>query len=91
MLRAKCPHYTLLSSASDKSKLFAKSLSKNSNLDDTCTSLLVLPPRANLKLYNIPVTPNLVKMVITNLQRHLVLTLFQWWFQSTVSLNFYTY
>ena len=81
----------VFSSASDKANFFAISFSKNSNIDDTGTSLLVFPSRANLKLYNIPVTPNLVKKVITNLQRHLVITPFQWWFQRTVSLNFHTY
>ena len=55
------------SSASDKAKLVAKSFSKNSNLDDSGISLPVFPARTNLKLHNIPVTPNAVKMVIINL------------------------
>ena len=57
----------VLSSASDKAKLFAKSFSKNSNLDDSGISLPVFPSRTNLKLHNISVTPTMVKKVITNL------------------------
>ena len=57
----------VLSSASDKAKLFAKNFSKNSNLDDSGISLPVFPSRTNLKLHNIPITPKIVKMVITNL------------------------
>ena len=51
----------VLSSTSDKAKLFAKIFSKNSNLDDSCISLPVL------KLRNISITPKMVKKVITNL------------------------
>ena len=40
----------VLSSASDKAKLFAKSFSKNSKFDDLDASLLVFPSRTNLKL-----------------------------------------
>ena len=43
----------VLSSASDKAKLFAKNISKNS--------------RINLKLHNISITPKMVKKVIINL------------------------
>ena len=57
----------MLSSASDKTKLFAKDFSKNFNLDDSGISLPVFPFRTNLKLYNISVTPKIVKKVITNL------------------------
>ena len=57
----------VLSSASDKAKLFAKNFSKNSNLDDSGISLPVFPSRTNLKLHNISVTPKMVKKVITNL------------------------
>ena len=57
----------VLSSASDKAKLFAKNFSKNSNLDDSGISLPVFPSRTNLKLHNISITPKIVKMVITNL------------------------
>ena len=57
----------VLSSASDKAKLFAKIFSKNSNLDDSGISLPVFPSRTNLKLHNISITPKMVKKVITNL------------------------
>ena len=57
----------MLSSASYKAKLFAKHFYKNSNLDDLGISLPVLPSRTNLKLYNISITPNMVKKVIMNL------------------------
>ena len=57
----------MLSSASDKAKLFAKTFSKNSNLDYSGISLPVFPSRTNLKLQNISVTPKMVKKVITNL------------------------
>ena len=57
----------VLSSASDKAKLFAKNFSKNSNLDDSGISLPVFPSRTNLKLHTISITPKMVKKVITNL------------------------
>ena len=57
----------VLSSASDKAKLFAKNFSKNTNLDDFGISLPVLPSATNLKLHNISMTPKMVKKVITNL------------------------
>ena len=57
----------VLSSASDKAKLFAKNFSTNSNLDDYGISLPVLPSRTNLKLYNISITPKMVKKVMTNI------------------------
>ena len=57
----------VLSSASDKAKLFAKKFSMNSNLDDSGISLLVLPSRTNFKLHNISVTPKMVRKVIMNL------------------------
>ena len=57
----------MLSSASDKAKFFAESLSKNSNLNDSDISLPALSSRKNLKLHNISVTPKMVKKVITNL------------------------
>ena len=46
----------VLSSASDKAKLFAKNFSKNSHLDDSGISLSVFPSRNILKLLyiNIP-------------------------------------
>ena len=57
----------MLSSASDKSKLFTKNISKNSNLDDSGISLPVFPLGTNLKLHNFSITPKMVKEVITNL------------------------
>ena len=57
----------MLSSASDKAKLFAENFSKNSNLDDSGISLPVFPSITNLKLHNISVTPKMVKKVIMNL------------------------
>ena len=57
----------VLSSASDKAKLFAKNFSKNSNLDDPGISLPVFSSRTNLKLHNISIIPKMVKKVIMNL------------------------
>ena len=57
----------MLSSASDKAKLFAENFSKNSNLGDSGIYLPVFTSRANLKLQNISVTPKMVKKVIMNL------------------------
>ena len=57
----------VLSSVSDKAKLFAENFSKNSNLGDSGISLPVFPSRTNLKLHNISIIPKMVKKVITNL------------------------
>ena len=57
----------VLSSASDKAKLFAKNFSENSNLNDSGIWLPVLPSRSNLKLQEISVIPKMVKKVGTNL------------------------
>ena len=57
----------MLSSTSDKAKLFAKNFSENSNLDDSGISLPAFRSRTYLKLHNISVTPKMVKKVITNL------------------------
>ena len=57
----------VLSSASDKIKLFAKNFSKNSNLDDFSIPLPTFPSRTILRLYNISFTPKIVRKVITNL------------------------
>ena len=54
----------MLSSASDKSNLFAKNFSKDSNLDDSDISVPVSPSITNLKLHNVSVTPKMVKKVI---------------------------
>ena len=56
----------VLSSPSDKAKLFAKNFYKNSD-DDSGISLPAFPSRTNLKLHNISITPKMVKKVITNL------------------------
>ena len=57
----------MLSSVSDKAKLFAEKFSLNSNLDDSGISLPAFPSRTNLKLHNISVTPKMVRKVIMNL------------------------
>ena len=57
----------VLSSASDKAKLFAENFSLNSNLDDSVVSLPLFSSRTNLKLHNISVTPKMVRMVVMNL------------------------
>ena len=57
----------VLSSASDKAKLFGKNVSKNSNLDNLGISLPVFTSRTNLKLHNISITPKMFKKVIMNL------------------------
>ena len=57
----------VLSSASDKAKLFAENFSVGSNLGDSGISLRVLPARTNSKLLNISVTPKMVRKVVMNL------------------------
>ena len=57
----------MLSSASDKAKLFAKNSCKNSNLDDSGISLPVFRSRTDLKLHKIYLTPKMVKRIIRNL------------------------
>ena len=57
----------VLLSASDKAKLFAKNFSKNSNLDSFGISLPIFSSRTNVKMYNIFITPKMVKKVIANL------------------------
>ena len=42
-------------------RLCGKNFSKNSNLYDLGISLPVFPSRTNLKLYNISITPKMVK------------------------------
>ena len=56
----------VLSSASDKGKLFVENFSQNSNLDDPGISLPVFLSRTNLKLH-IFLSPKMVKKVIMNL------------------------
>ena len=69
----------MLSSVSDKEKLFAENFSKNPNLDDSGISLPAFPSRTDLRLHNISVTPKMGKKVIMNhdLSKHLVLIVFQ--------------
>ena len=57
----------VLSSASERAKLFAENFSKNSHLGDSDISLTVFPCIINLKLHNISVTPKMVERVIMNL------------------------
>ena len=57
----------VLSSASDKTKMFTENFSMNSNLDDSGISLPVFPSRTNLNLHNISVTPKMVRKVVMNL------------------------
>ena len=56
----------VLSSAPDKTKLFAENFSKNSNLDDSGISLPAFPSRTKLKQHNISLTPKMIKKVILN-------------------------
>ena len=56
-----------LPSVSDKAKLFANNISKNSNLDDSGIPLPVFFSRTNLKLHKISVTPEMVKRVVTSI------------------------
>ena len=57
----------MLTSASDKAKFFAKNFSKNSNVNESGTFLLVFPYRTNIKLHSITVTPKMVRKFMTNL------------------------
>ena len=57
----------VLSSASDKVKLFTKNFSKKSKFDDLGFPLPVLPSKTNLKLDNNPVTSKMVEKGIMNL------------------------
>ena len=54
-------------SISDRAKLFPKIFSKNSDLDESDNSLPVSSSITNMNLHNIPVTPKMVKKVITTL------------------------
>ena len=67
-----------LSFAFDKEKIFTKTFTQKSNLNDSGILLLAFPSGTNLKLHNIHATPKVVKKVITNLicQRRLVLIVF---------------
>ena len=54
----------VLSSASDKAKLFAENFSKNSNLDDLGIFLPAFPSITNLKLHSISVTPKMITTLL---------------------------
>ena len=54
----------VLSSASDKAKLFAKNFSKNSNLDYSGISLPVFPSGTNLELHNISIPPKIISRLL---------------------------
>ena len=54
----------VLSSASDKAKLFAENFSKNSNLDYSGISLPVFPSGSNLKLHNISISPKIISRLL---------------------------
>ena len=57
----------MLSSASDKGKLFAENIFFNSNLGDSGMPLPAFPSITNLKLHNLYVTPKMVRKVVMNL------------------------
>ena len=71
----------VVSSPSDKAKLFAGNLSKNCNVDDSGVSLSAFLSRTSLKRH-VSLTPKLVKKVTTKI-------VFNWWFWRNMSLNFY--
>ena len=57
------------------------------------TNLVEEPSRTNLKPHNIPLTPKLIKKVITNfgLSKSFVVIVFLGWFWRSVNLEFYGY
>ena len=57
----------MLSSASDKAKLFAENFPKNVNLDESSISLPFSPSSTNLKLHSVSITPEMVQKVIMDL------------------------
>ena len=57
----------MLSSPSDKEKLFDEHFCMNCNLDDSGISLLFFSSRTTLKLHNIPVTTKVVRKIVMNL------------------------
>ena len=58
----------VLSSGSDKAKLFAKTFLRTLILMTQVSLYLFFPSRTNLKLHNISVTHKMVKKVIMNLK-----------------------
>ena len=63
--------WKLLSSRSDKAKLFARNFSKNSSLDDSGISVPVFSSRTSLKQHSISVTPKIRQWCV-------VLIVFEW-------------
>ena len=57
----------MLSSASNKAKLFGENFSMNSNLNDSGILLPIFPSRNNVKLSNNYETPKMVRKAIMNL------------------------
>ena len=57
----------VLTSASEKAKLFAELFSKNSNLDDSGHELPTFNRRTDITLSNMVITPKMVKKAISNL------------------------
>ena len=57
----------VLSSASDKVKVFTENFSKNSSLDNSGITLSVFPSRTYLTLHNMSLTLKVVKKVVMNL------------------------
>ena len=57
----------VLTSASEKAKLFAELFSKNSNLDDSGHELPSFNRRTDITLSNMVITPKMVKKAISNL------------------------
>ena len=53
----------VLSSASDNAKLLAEKFRRDSNFDDSSISMPVFPSKIDLKLYNITITPKMVKSI----------------------------
>ena len=64
-------NWELLSSGSDKAKLFARNFSKNSSLDDSGISVPVFSSRTSLKQHSISVTPKIRQWCV-------VLIVFEW-------------
>ena len=75
----------VLSSPSDKAKLFAKNWSKKSNLQDAGISMCVFHSRTNLRMCNIMQLSRWLKWSKQTLThpRYLVLIVFQWSFERT--------
>lgn len=57
----------MLSSVSDKEKLFTETFSENSNLEDSGFFLSAFPSRTNLKLHFTNATPELIRKLVTEI------------------------